>query len=119
MQHGLHARKMLRQKRAGKFHRQKLVPLIGRAPGGERLLFAMVKTNSVGFKFHPPVLALDKAVPVEIQTQLHAGGMKARGPVEFAPRKKIVPLDTVTRAAENCRTAVASPCPRRATRRLR
>jgi len=37
---------------------------------------------------------------VQIQTQFHAAGMKARRPIEFAPRKKIVPLNAVADAAK-------------------
>ncbi len=100
MQHCRHAGQMLRQKWAGKFHREKLVLLVRGALCGQRLVFAMIKANGVWREIRPLAFALHETVAGQIQTQFHAARMKTRGPVQFAPRKKIMPLDAVARAAK-------------------
>ena len=115
VQHRLHARQVFRQKRTGKFHRQKLVLLIRRTAGGQRLVLAMVKPDRAWREIRPLMFAFHEAVAVQIQTQLDAARMKTRGPVKFVPREKIVPLDAVARTvktAEDRLPAFADIAPR-------
>jgi hypothetical protein len=116
MQHRLHAGEMLGEKRAGKFHGEKLVLLVRRARRGQRLVLAMIKAAVPGAKVRalaPPHST--KPWPARFRHKFHAAGMKARGPVELALRKKIVPLDAVARAvktAEERLPALAHVAPR-------
>ena len=115
MQHRLHAGKMFREKRAGKFHGEKLVRFFCRALRRERLGLAMIKARCARCEFRPRPAAFHEAVAGKIQAQLDAARMKTGGPVKFALRKKVVPLDAVTCAvetAENWLPAFADIAPR-------
>ena len=89
--------------------------LIRRAPCGQRLILAVIEPDRVWVKFHALAFARHKTVPSKIQAQLNAAWMKACAPVKFTLRKKIVPLDAVTRAvktAEERLPALADIAPR-------
>src|SRR5450756_1043395 len=116
MQHAFHAREMFGEERAGKFHRQKLVLLVGRTPGIQRFILAVVKRRRSRGELGTAVFPLHKTVAVEVQAQLDAAGMKAGAPVKFALRKKIMPLDAVTCALKTAverlpALAHITPCP--------
>ena len=74
-----------------------------RPSGEESFVLAMIKARRVGRKFCAPSAALDKAVAAKIQAKLHATRMKTRGPIQFAFRKKVVPLHAETCAAKTAK----------------
>ena len=106
------------QERAGILHREKLMLLVGRAPGRQRGLLAAIKADGVRAEFRPLLLALHIAPAFQVQAQFHAIGVKAGRPIQFAAGEKIMPFNAVTRAVKTAEQRVASPRPRPARHRL-
>ena len=98
VKHVLRALEVLREKRAGELDREELMALAGGAPRPERLMIAIIESDSIGCELGPSAPSFDKAVPRQVQAEFDATGMKARSPIELALRNEVVPFDGVTRA---------------------
>jgi hypothetical protein len=94
------SREVFRQKRAGEFDGEKLMPIARLALGLERLIAAIIKRRGAGCEVRASAPAFNESVPFQIEAQFHATRMKTRRPIELAFGQEIVPLDAVTHAAK-------------------
>src|SRR6185295_13762212 len=100
MQHRLRAAEVFGEERAGKFHREKLMPLVRGAPGHQRFVVAMIKPGRARREVGPAAAAFHEPMTVEVEAKLDATRMKTRRPVQLALGLEIMPLDAEAESAE-------------------
>ena len=104
------------QKIKGHLDGEKLMPLVRRPRGAQRLFAPPVKSGGQRRENGFLLVETDTAFAFEVQADLDAVRMKTPAPIEFLVRLEVVPLETHARAAHaavQMPPAVANSAPRR------
>ena len=85
---------MFLEEGTGKFHRDKLMMLAAAPESGQSWRALVVEGDRARRKFNSMSSGFENGIARQIQTQLHALGVKAARPIEISRVPKVVPLET-------------------------